>query len=1035
MNGIYQLPHQWRYQLDRHNVGLKEGWYAKQLPLDCINFPGTTASNQIGDKLSITPNLTKESIKCLREGYSYQGVVWYQTTLQVDYEKDEDVILFLERVMFESTIFIDGIEVGKCDSLSTPHQYQLTEYLTPSKEHVITIRINNDDVRNIGPYASAYTIDTQTIWNGIVGRMELQVVPILRIKNLQTEVCLKEDLLNICFDVNCTRDISKEVTVQVQIKDEERVVSIRDKVVVISKGNIGVSVSKMIQQEIELWDEFNPKLYQVVIIILDSNEDVLATTAYTTGFRSIDNKDCHINMNGIPRFLRGNTDCCIYPLTGYPPMDIAKWEEVLGATKEAGFNHVRFHSFCPPQAAFEVADKLGMYFQIEGPVWMDNWMNFTVGCRKEHYEYLPAEAKRIIREYGHHPSFCIFSNGNELNGDFTLLEDIIKSTRDINKNILYTSTTNWERQINTQDDLYIAQSIDGNGIRGQFYLDSLVKGAKLDFSEVLTHMPIPVISHEVGQYVVYPNVNEITKFKGVLQPLNYIAIQNDLIEKGLLPYLSKFVKASGRLSYSLYKAEMEAALRTKKLAGVQLLGLQDFPGQSTATIGLYDCFFDCKEFTTPREIRSFCNSTVVIANYDKNTYSTKEDISIEFLTAHYGNLPIENALIEIRVTNYNEELLFTQTVPMEVVPIGLTRVARITLPFTNKLTGRSEIIIQSCIKDISEWNKWNIWVYEPGVDRVVFDNCYTSWNNEIIDKLENGEKVIIFPPSSSVREVCPSTYFPVFWSPVHFTSKDPCGMIIENTHPLFSHYFTCKSYADIEWKNILEHSIGINIDELKELVPLTMYVPNFYNNHKVTNLFEANVLNGKVIVCSINFENTSIQYPEMMYLEYALYRYYESKEFIPMETIKLEKLSSLFQQTEVKINHRKNVALKKPAYANSELSSCYAACNGNDDNATTYWSAGDTASGYQWMVDLEMEYQVTGIRITFTQEANYLFVIHTSSDKVIWDLQSNQTGQITTEVVREINFNTAARYVRITYNMVPSGVKASHKEFEVFISE
>lgn len=116
-------------------------------------------------------------------------------------------------------------------------------------------------------------------------------------------------------------------------------------------------------------------------------------------------------------FLRGTLECCIFPLTGYPPTTKEGWSKVFRSAKEWGLNHLRFHSWCPPKAAFEVADSLGFYLQVELPLW-----SLNVGENPAMNQFLYDEAKRILSEYGNHPSFCFLSLGNELQPDFVFWE-------------------------------------------------------------------------------------------------------------------------------------------------------------------------------------------------------------------------------------------------------------------------------------------------------------------------------------------------------------------------------------------------------------------------------------------------------------------------------------------------------------------------------------------------------------------------------------------------------------------------------------
>lgn len=1035
MNTVINLHGAWRYELDEMDQGIEQEWYGRLLTNDGFIVPGTTSSNQIGHLNHIEKQLTKEAVKCLRETYKYLGVVWYQTSFCINNHTDRKMVqLFLERIMFESSVWVDENYVGKQDSLSIPHIYDPTQYITLGKEHILTIRIDNRDIYKLGPYPSAYTDETQTIWNGIVGRAEIIVKEELDVENIIPGVNCQKDIIDINFDIRNDFEEAVGIDLDICVKHNDNILTSHFSHYSISKSETRIHSMVPLADSIILWDEFEPVMYDLEIKIGYKKEGHQNSYIYhkQTGFREISQKGGTININGIQRFLRGNIDCCVYPYTGYPPMDIEEWKDIFTKTKAYGLNHVRFHYWCPPEAAFDAADQLGLYLQIEGPVWMDNWMEYTVGSYEEHYEYLPVEALRMIDIYSVHPSFCIFSNGNELNGDFTLLEHILEKLRARNPYILYTSSTNWDRKVNQQDDIFIAHSVDGTGIRGQYYLDELAAGTMLEFTQGIQKRDIPVISHEVGQYGVYPDVEEIPKFTGVLKPLNLEVIRQDLEKKHLLVHVPEFVNASGSLAWLLYKAEIEAALRTKHFGGIQLLGLHDFPGQSTATVGLLDCFYDSKGLGTEEEFRGFCNDTVVLVKMNKFIYKTSENFIADVNIAHYGKELLKDVEIVVKLEDNYKNTFWSKSFKENEIPIGLySKDMNINVDIFHELKGKTSFVLKAGILGTDTWNTWNIWVHEElPYDPVT--NCYDTLDDEAISKLIKGENVLIFPKLGCIKEIGPSKFFPVFWSPVHFASKDPCGMIIDNKHPLFEKYFPTQSYADFEWKNMLENGFSINIDKLPELRPITMFVPNFFNNQKSTNLFEAKVLNGKMMICCIDFSDEE-KYVEMQSMKHAIFEYFESSDFNPDQRIELEDLKKLFKAEELEVNVRKNIALKKPAYSDSIKSASYASQKGNDGSKATCWSAADYNLGHYWQVDLENEYELTGTKVTFNEEANYLYVIHTSTDGEDWELVVNQTGQIKNEKERTDNFTITARYVRITYNGLPSGIPAGHQEFEVYI--
>lgn len=142
------------------------------------------------------------------------------------------------------------------------------------------------------------------------------------------------------------------------------------------------------------------------------------------GMREFSRNQSDLLLNGNKVFLRGTLECCIFPLTGRPPMEPEGWKKVFLTAREWGLNHLRFHSWCPPEAAFQVADSLGFYLQVELPLW-----SVKVGEDSHTNDFLYAEADRILAEYGNHPSFCFFSLGNELQPDFEFLSRLLKHTK------------------------------------------------------------------------------------------------------------------------------------------------------------------------------------------------------------------------------------------------------------------------------------------------------------------------------------------------------------------------------------------------------------------------------------------------------------------------------------------------------------------------------------------------------------------------------------------------------------------------------
>ncbi|MEG0869048.1 discoidin domain-containing protein [Citrobacter freundii] len=1032
------LQGEWRVKIDPQDTGIDEKWFENRVASAGFHIPGTCAEHRLGEHRVLAPGLTKEAVQCLRTEYTYQGAAWYQTDICLtDCHADKHIILFLERVMGETQLWVDGVAVGRQDSLSTPHQFDITRYISEGKTQQITLRIDNRDIQNIGDWPSARTDQTQTIWNGIVGKVELQIQDRHRLNHLLVAMDSQSRQTQIRIDKEPVIADWQNIMLTLTLRElNGRVIQQEVQSLQTKPDQPTITLDFLLADRVILWDEFTPQQYRLAVEI-QNLADLSSTTAVvekTTGFRQLNTRDGVLKINGTPRFLRGNIDCCIYPLTGYPPTTETEWTQVFKQLKNHGLNHVRFHSWCPPESAFICADREGLYLQVEGPVWMDNWMDFPVGKHPEHYHWLPEEAERIIRTWSIHPSFCIFSNGNELNGDFQILRDIVQRLKNIQPQILYTLTSNWDRTVAEEDDLFITQSSAGIGVRGQYFLDQLAEATTLNFSAGIQAQQIPVISHEVGQYVVYPNVAEIPRYTGCLTPVNLQRIRDDLEQKNLLPYLNDFVHSSGKLALLLYKMEIEAALRTRNMGGIQLLSLHDFPGQSTATVGLLDAFYVSKNIVPAETFRHFCCETVPLVMMPTLFYTCDDDFVAEVQIAHYGAEPLHQVTLQVHIIGENQQVLFAHDVFIDEVPLGLLK-QPLTIhaaPF-NHVTGRQAMQVKAEIRDTPYQNQWDIWVYgktESTSLPASVSLCH-EWSEAIERRLQNGENILLLPSPSQVAQLSTSTWFPVFWSPVHFASKDPCGMIIDNQHPLFSRYFPCENYATLEWKSLLENSFAMNIDSLDRCDPLTLLTPNFFHNHKSTNLFECRVGQGRLMICTLNIEANSHNGVSEQ-LKSALYRYLASADFMPCAQLGIAEIRALLTTANPDEEAKTDLALGHPAHTDSMKSMNYGPLRGNDGNPSTSWIAADAEAGHYWQVDFGSVLPVTSTKIVFNENAVYAYVIQSSLDGESWDVVVNKTHQVTAQQTHEDEFDVETRFLRIVYQGLTNGIWAGHRQFSAY---
>lgn len=567
-------------------------------------------------------------------------------------------------------------------------------------------------------------------------------------------------------------------------------------------------------------------------------------------------------------------------------MDERGWMKVFTTAREYGLNHLRFHSWCPPEAAFRVADKMGFYCQVELPNW-----SLTVNKDSATAQFLYDEFDHIVHHYGNHPSLCMISCGNELQPDFDFLNKLTHYMKSCDSRHLYlTSTFTFEKghgvRQEPEDDIFITQWTDKGWVRGQGVFDEHMPDFNSDYRAAAKDITVPLISHEIGQYSVYPNVREIEKYTGVLDPLNFKAIRDDLRRKGLLHRADDYLQASGRFAAILYKEEIERALKTPQQSGFQLLDLHDFPGQGTALVGLLDAFWDSKGLIQPQRFREFCAPVVPLARFEKAVWRAQERFTATIDVADYSENPKEKE-INWQLTD-EAGRIYAEGFGSQV-DVALDRVEK---------AQRLELLVT--IKDSPWRNRWNIWVY-PEVEMPLNRQLIVTADiNQALKALKKGKKVLFSPRTSTVKGL-EGKFLPVFWSPVHFPKQaGTMGLLCNPKHPALSDFPT-DMHSDWQWWNLVKRSRVMVLDSLPHMCPIVESVDNFVNNRRLALVFEAQVGKGRLIFSAIDLLTDS-QLPEIQQLRYSLTKYMLGHEFQPTTTLTPTQLRSLLQEdgTELK---------------------------------------------------------------------------------------------------------------------------------------
>jgi hypothetical protein len=980
------LAGRWRFQLDREDVGVKQHWFDRSLD-QRIKLPGALQNQGFGDNISVDTKWTGETgldvwrhdpqyakyrqpgnIKVpffLQPEKHYVGAAWYQRDVDIPAGwRDERVVLSLERPHWETRVWLDGKEIGTQTSLSTPHDYDLGTSLAPGR-HTLTIRVDNRLIVDVGAWAHSVTDHTQGNWNGIVGDISLRATAPVWIEDLQVypQIATKAVIVKGKIGNATAHSGQGRVSLFVGLSStprEEREFIVKfdpDKEIPVAwderGGAFEVALPVSTVKDPATWDEFNPEVYSLTAELRTNtlgfplgHKD---SRSVTFGLREIGATSKQFFLNGHPAFFRGTLECCIFPLTGYPPTDVESWRRIITVCKAHGLNLIRFHSWCPPEAAFVAADELGFYYQVECAIWSKPGEDKALG------DWLYAESERIVRAYGNHPSFLLLTHGNEPHGKNrdTFLTGWVNYWKQCDPRRLVTSGSAYPQLPENQYHVY-------SGSRGPHgWLGK-------DYRADVQSLTAPVVVHEMGQWCVYPNFDEVRKYSGPLKPKNFDIFRDSLAGHGMRDRWRDFLHASGKLQALCYKEEIEAALRTPGIGGFELLDLHDFPGQGTALVGVLDPFWASKGYITAAEYRRFCNSTVPLARVLKRVWTTDETLSAEVEVAHFGPAPLENAEAFWRLVSPEGQVLANGPFDPKTIPLGHgTTLGRVEVSLAN-IAAPTACKLVVGLKGTPFENDWNVWVYPARREATAPEDVLVthSLDQVALARLDAGGRVLLLSPR--LARTHPRLGFePIFWNRYMFRDqgRQTLGLLCDPRHPALSQFPT-DSYQDWQWDEIVSRAQGMVLDDLpKNLRPIVQVIDDWNTNRKLGLVWECRVGNGKLLVCSADLQTNLDKRPAARQLRASLLSYMAGLHFKPRIAVSKDAITQLLDLTQAS----KLVALgAKVIEADSEDRAngnvAAHAIDGDPDTLWhTRWQPGNDPMPHHLTVDLGREVTLRGV--------------------------------------------------------------------------
>ena len=899
-----KLDGEWRFALDPNDYGINEKPANWNFP-EKIQLPGKLTEQGFGNLPSFETPWTGGSWRypemfvewqkpdnfkypfTLQPPRHYLGPAWYQRDITIPASwEGQELQVMLERPHWETTLWVNDQKIGGMNSLGTPHRYNFGA-LPPGK-HTLTLRIDNrqDDV-NVGGAAHSISDETQGNWNGVVGKMELRALPSNRIERVDVYPS-NDGTLKLIIHGKATTDLNLNVSCTPVGKESSEPFLTTQ---ITSKGQFSKTVEAKVPFTPELWSEFSPALYDLSVSIGEN------APSHTTrfGFREMENRDGILTLNGKRVYLRGTLDCAIFPRLGHPPTEIEPWMKILRTCQNHGLNHIRFHSWCPPKAAFIAADQLGVYFQVEASAWSGN-----VGSGTPFDAWLEVETELMRAEYGNHACFVMMAYGNEPHGKNHaqhLVGWVARQTKTDDRR-LYTTAAGWPVHQNNGFQNPFQPRIQrwGEGLKS--LINAKAPQTDFDFNGyVQKHRDAPIVSHEIGQWCAYPNFDEIEKYDGYFKARNFEIFRETARRNGLFKQSQDFLMASGKWQTACYKHDIEAALRTPNFGGFQLLSLSDFTGQGTALVGVLDAFWDEKGYISPEEFHQFSSEIVPLARLEKMVFTNNEILTADLQLSHFGPKELSNATPRWKIASAQATIAEGSLPPRNLASANLHDLGSISVPLKDITTATKLTLILS-LENSAIKNSWDIFVYPETLPTPSKDFTTTSTLAETLTALDAGKKVLWLAPPHTVADdperPLQIGFSTIFWNTAYTSWQPPhtLGLLIDQDHPSLSEFPT-DTHTNWQYWEIVTRSRPFILTEHQNLIPIIQPIDDWFTNRKLGLVFEAKVGNGTLLACSADLTSDLDTRPAARQLRHSLEKHLTSPAFNPTQALQAKDLKAL----------------------------------------------------------------------------------------------------------------------------------------------
>lgn len=801
------------------------------------------------------------------------GNFFYRRRFSCDEVCPQTVIHF-EGVQNSVSVWLNSVFLGRHSGFSSPFEIDIPDGLLKVGENTVVLSVSNHRLAGYEgePVSGLTSRAANEFTGGITGDVELRTYnsPLRDLAAFVSEDC-------------------KWVKIEVELSDDAPVAwELRDGRTVLKSG-VGEKEFFVDTEGLEFWSPENPKLY---IISVSCENGVLERKV---GIRRLLADGVHLSLNGFPYFLRGACEHCYFPETVHPNHSKIYYRSIIKKLKSLGFNFLRFHTYVPEEEYMQAADELGMMIQVECP------NNTTVD-----------EWKEIVRFCRRHPSVVIYCCGNELLMDDPFIvylnecADYVHEQTDAlfapmsamrgleyfwcepeqEKELCESPFRHHPRRFETVggfSDLYCSYTSGAHSYGSLFGNHKVVDERSVVYKK-------PRLSHEICIDGTYADLSLESRYKGwrIGRTEMFSSIRKHLEKKGVIHKAPIYFKNSSEWQRRVRKYCFENLRLSQNIAGYDFLGPIDTHWHTFGyDVGMMNEFYELKPGESVRNVLMYNSETVLLNDLGKKVnFRAGEKFLCTILTSYYGREILKDAHLTVRLSVDGKVWTCERVQIPEIKNAKISELCCFStdLPESD-IPKTMKLFVSLDGGDVFAENEWELYLFPWNVVEKHNDLVISHGMNgeELIKHLENGENVILF--GAEPFRCLPTSYR---ISLAGRTSGNLATVVSD--HPALGK-MPHDGFCGWQFANMLEGGSAVVFET--EEVPFEPIV-EVVSTHKYVirqaALFEFSALNGKLLVCSFNFNDTD---PGAAWLKAQLITYVSGSDFEPKYSIEKEQLLSL----------------------------------------------------------------------------------------------------------------------------------------------